>query len=544
MSPAGGGSRGSPDSYEDVVKNRFLGFLIWQAVQASSLFLLFKSSILSPFFSPSILIAFFAFIAFHSSLLLFSVSLFFVSSPQPLSCAYPLELSFGLIRTVFVSGGQPFPPDFRRRARVSLNFILFVAASTFSGFLALPCLTWNCVSRSNWFVLTGDIGFRGLVVGFLYGIHYVYKGLWVLQFPIVQRPPFFSYKMGLPSAFRQALWISIAAYLFSALLALISLSSSRSQVTILKLIADEIKIWVGIFTLSLCWELSHHLHQVLHTKRFVFAPSKGSAAVETNPSEPLLAALEESSPRSLMQFFAYLDVYMVSESNVDMWRRAAFFEETGETYKRVVAICLRPLEHLTAELNEGLEITVVDKTPQLGSQLQSSTTESESNSRLQQAFYNLQVCIWCARTLSTLTARSRKEDRYGVAQLSGSHASVMSTLLSCLIAIETLMGKKQSLENTNYLMGPGNIKWATASTVKRGAGAIAVKRRDGPIYLKAYAVADVLRNSIYSIVSAFHEEMIVAVKGGCLKKEWLASTSSNEELMLQKLHQFLDFRAS
>ncbi|XWS46459.1 hypothetical protein CRYUN_Cryun14cG0068600 [Craigia yunnanensis] len=359
-----------------------------------------------------------------------------------------------------------------------------------------------------------------------------------------QRPPFFSFKMGIPSAITRALKLSAAAYLFSALLLVFLPHHFNTDLKLGNSFAQHIISYAVIFSMFLCWELTHHLHQVLHTKRFVFAPPKGSAAAETNPSEPLLVALEESSPTSLLKYLAYLDLCMVCENNADYWRRAAFFEETGETYKRVAAVCLRPLEQLASKLVQGLEGSPDDKAYRISDQLQSSTNP-RLNSKCYELLNNFQLYSWSARAIASLTAHSHNEDRFGVAQLSGSNAAVISTLIACLLAVETLMGKKSSLQPSHNSMGPFGIKLATFNTGRRDVGT--GKRRDDPLYSKAYAMADVLRTSIYCIVSAFHHEMLTSAKAGLLEKDWITSGKppfGTREFLLQKLHLFLDFQAS
>ncbi|KAL0356409.1 UNVERIFIED_CONTAM: hypothetical protein Sradi_4087800 [Sesamum radiatum] len=170
--------------------------------------------------------------------------------------------------------------------------------------------------------------------------------------------------MGLPLSVGQALKFSAVGCAISGVLAFFLPTEYRSQGSAGKFI-------------------------VLHTKRFVFAPPKGSAAAETNPSEPLLATLEESTPKSLLQYLAYLDLCMVCENNVDTWRRAAFFE-TGETYRRVIASCLQPLDQFTRKLAEALESSSAEKPLQLADQL-SSPTDRLAVLKLNESFHDSQV---------------------------------------------------------------------------------------------------------------------------------------------------------
>ncbi|KAK9106431.1 hypothetical protein Syun_022442 [Stephania yunnanensis] len=434
----------------------------------------------------------------------------------------------------------PTIPTHRHRSHLVLFHLSLLLFSYALSAVALGGEWWW-----GWGSEGGGVGGEGVCGWGGFWGRYVWSGRWVLGFPIVQRPPLFSFKMVLPSAFGRALRLSADAFICSVLLTTFLPDHFKIRETNRQFFVEHIIFFIGSSVLTLCWELNHHLHQVLHTKRSVFAPPKGSAAAETNPSEPLLAALEESPPKSLLQYLAYLDLCIVCESNVDTWRRAAFFEETGETYKRVVSVCLKPLEQLASELAEGLEGGSLNETDQLSLQLHSNT--DRLNAKLHEAFIDMQLYVWCARTLAALTARSHKDDRFGVAQLSGSNAAVLSTLLSCLLAVEASMGKKTNIQAPN-LMGPANIKWATLSTGRKDHSAsIMGKKKGGPLHAKAYAMADVLRTSIYIIVSEFHDEMMGSTKAGILEKHWIISSKplyGARDLLVQKLALFLDFRAS
>eukprot|EP01018_Ginkgo_biloba_P008262 Gb_11009 [translate_table: standard] len=552
----------------DEVKKRWIRCLLWQHVVGTVLWIvwdfsttLITSSLGWMTFAKGMLPSlwgFFRFLLFQIALLMMFFGHSIVTSAEEKPAASVLEMMLGVARfliTAAIGGGgsvrRGATGSLRRRAQTAGDWILFVFISTFAGFLSLFSVTGGLV-YTEW-VNPLNMGLRGSALGFVYGVYHIYKRRWVLSFPIIQRPLFFSLKMGIPSAVKGALKLSTIAIPCAISLIFSLQGGLHSKGRENQFVMQQIVFFLGAFAISFCWELIHHLIQVVHTRRSVFAPPQGSAAAETNPTEPLLVALEESSHRSLAQYLAYLDLLMVSENNVDSWRRAAFFEETGETYRRIISVCLRPLEQLVIRLSEGLDGSSVDKTTDVLSQQMRSPTDYSLHGNIKDVFNDSQLCSWCARIVASLTASSHDEDRFGVAQLSGCNGAVVSTLLSCLLIVEVYLGKRSTMQPL-HLMGPASIKWTVPSrstimdTGKRQG--LPFKKKTA-LHKKAYAMADVLRTAIYQITCVFQDEMLLggpSTSGlSVAERDWLSKTKplyGTHDMLLQKLSLFLEFRAS
>uniref|UniRef100_A0A0C9RSU8 TSA: Wollemia nobilis Ref_Wollemi_Transcript_14496_1988 transcribed RNA sequence n=1 Tax=Wollemia nobilis TaxID=56998 RepID=A0A0C9RSU8_9CONI len=539
------------------VKKRWIRCLVWQQVAGAVIWTAGDAVLTlaaSPLgfvpprgLLPSLSMRFFRFLVFQFCVAILLVAHYIVTSPEEKSAASALELAAGAMGAAL--GGGWWTGPLRQRAQTTADWALFVFTSMFGGFLAVFSMTAGFMRVEG--TSSFDMALRGAALGFVYGVHYIYRKRWVVNFPIIQRPLFFSLKMGIPSAGKMALKLSLVALPCALALMVVLHSTLQYKGIRYGFLNLQILFFIGAYPIVFCWELIHHLIQVVHTRRYVFAPPQGSAAAETNPTDQLVIALKDSDPKSLAQYLAYLDLCMVSENNVDSWRRAALFEETGETYKRIILACLKPLEEMATRLSEGLDGSSVDKTSDVLSQQMRSPTDYPILENVKEAFNGFQLCSWCARTVASLTASSRDEDRFGVAQLTGCNGAVVSTLLSCLLIVEVYLGKRSNIQSM-HLLGPASIKWTVPSRGVIGGKkqVLHIKKNTLP-YKKAYAMADVLHTSIYQIVSVFQDEMLLGGSGifglPAAERDWLSKSKplyGTHDMLLQKLRLFLEFRAS
>lgn len=78
----------------------------------------------------------------------------------------------------------------------------------------------------------------------------------------VQRPLFFSFKIGLPSSLKQALMLSCISFVCTTIFMLFIPEKFQTTSGMGKLLVEQITFFIGIFIISFCWEQSCHLLQV------------------------------------------------------------------------------------------------------------------------------------------------------------------------------------------------------------------------------------------------------------------------------------------
>eukprot|EP00897_Mesotaenium_endlicherianum_P010704 jgi/Mesen1/9662/ME000671S09023 len=370
-----------------------------------------------------------------------------------------------------------------------------------------------------------------------------------------QRAFFFRVKLGFPQAAHAALRLSL---LFALLLRGISAAASFFPSTRLAHAGGArcpglLQAFHATTLLVFCWEMGSYLLEVVLTERCVFAPPLGSTAADTSPSDMLLAALAFTGRKApVIRHLALMDLCHVAEETASSWRRAALFEETGgaATYSRVVGLCTGHLDALTVGIQEAMRGPSAQQQPlagdltrvqMLGPGGPPSMKESLTPGAVQPVFRHYQACAWSARAAAALTGASRTEDQYGTAQLAGCNASVVSSLLSALLAVEAFQGRPAArapqgasrggprfggssssasagsarnwpspLRDLRALVSSFVVLVLPASWASLAGAAAGPALRQSARHVPARAMEDVLRGGLYRIVAAFGEEMRAA----------------------------------
>eukprot|EP00898_Chlorokybus_atmophyticus_P003446 jgi/Chlat1/4101/Chrsp26S04146 len=184
---------------------------------------------------------------------------------------------------------------------------------------------------------------------------------------------------------------------------------------------------------------AHVLHfpivQVVFTEDVAFT---GATKQWPDNINGLLLEALASKQSPMLQHLALLDLCQVAELGSGRARREALFAETA--WSTVEQACLQPINAFTKDLAEAVSVAFqVAKTG--ASSALSASNMSAPPSNLVLRFGEVpsikdSVVAWSARAISSLVAASHQEDTYGIVQLQGSIAAVVTALTSSLLAIE------------------------------------------------------------------------------------------------------------
>lgn len=420
-----------------------------------------------------------------------------------------------------------------------LSFVFLCTAASYTTtqlFLSLLLPAGSLSRRPAWLP-------AGVCFGVFYSVHHLYFCHWMVKFPIIQRLFFFRLK----TAFYESVtftwkWAPLSALLEEVLIFIFEGYGKVNGNTWMKMLAKNV---LSTSFVLFCWQLGDHLMEIIFTERHKFGPPLGSVEADRSPNAKLLEALEYNGTSFFAPWLRHLatfDLCHVAETNVDAWRRSALFDLGDSTYKRVIDSCLGNVNSLT----EKITAVLGDKT---------RCDVAITVNTLDCLFGDFQLVSWSARASSSLTARSRSDDQMGAAQLTRSNSRVVSSLLSCLLALEALSDHLRTTRKPNSGSASVSRRRSWLEPLRRSNlyvlfGSVLVDEAQAVLPKPVAAMEDVLKGCIYRIVAVHGKEM------GIGKTEWLVQRrgapnwSSKEEpvfgiqeKLVAKLEQFVMYQA-
>lgn len=177
----------------------------------------------------------------------------------------------------------------------------------------------------------------------------------------------------------------------------------------------------------------------------------------------------------------------------------------------------------------------------------------------------MQLCAWSIRTATALTIASLQDDQKGTAQLSGSNAAVLSSLLSALMACQELAltgeAPNKLLRFSAQLLSGFPFSWPLVHALlppQRTIQAIPSARPHlqnvrsiteaiarGPVCKEAVAMADILQGCVHRLGTAFGEEIVPKWKPRGTNAAWFSTGSSplfaTEEDHVEKMKEVMSW---
>jgi len=339
----------------------------------------------------------------------------------------------------------------------------------------------------------------GGFVNLIASIENIYRSFHYLDFPAIQQNRWFRVRSNIGNTFSKSLLrVSILIlFIFPFTQQGTSLIHFIFRIKLMEFhVPITFQLIFGSFLcglfVSILFEISNLLIHIVLTERTHFIS-------QTNRDEELLIAGLSEKQNSYIQHLAFLDLKTVSYYSKQR-RENIFRDVSGKTWTQILNRCCDVVDNITTSIldikNEETKPKVAPVIPKTSSpwdivppslKIAYKNFFNNKKSLLRDPFEDIQLQIWSIEAASKITVLSLEEDKIGIIQNCNTIPLFLNSLLACLIAVE------------DYIQRPLPQKQFQKASLKV-EGFQFVRSRP-------QAVATALTRAIYSIVTAFYENL-------------------------------------